>query len=138
MAQPTGIATLGDGPVCGKGCECVPEVSGFCGGKLDSAIVQKADDARVHGRNCPDRAHGENCKCRDVSFVVFAFRDNSPDDGSQDLRRNNLPEERLPAALAWALGHGMDVIHISRIEEPPFRPSIVHHLCSDPACPGGC
>lgn len=60
------------------------------------------------------------------------------DEASAALRRERLPQEKLGEAVLWAVGHGCDYINIQRLPGVPFDPLIVHHVCADPDCPGGC
>ena len=72
------------------------------------------------------------------AFNVFAY--SKADGGYEgDLRRDNIPEWNLAKALEWAVGKGCDTILVELAKEPARgRPQVTHHLCADPACPGGC
>ena len=74
---------------------------------------------------------------RPVSYDVFAWR-RDDEDGTHDLHRRGLPAERLTDALTWALGKGCDGVLVELSDTPAFQPSVAHHVCDDPACPGGC
>lgn len=81
---------------------------------------------------------GGNCKCAKDSFSFSFYAFNMGNESVEDLRRERLPEEKLGEAALWAVARGCDYINIQRRPGKPFRPEIVHHVCSDPGCPGGC
>lgn len=96
--------------------------------------------------SCPTRPPGParvckcdgNCKCAKDSFRFSLYAFNMGNESSQDLRRERLPREKLGEAVEWAVAAGCDYINIQRLPGRPFHPGLVHHVCGDPACPGGC
>jgi hypothetical protein len=72
-----------------------------------------------------------------TSFNVFGFYHDDPD-GNHDERRNRIPQERLHHVADWFAFHRFDAVLIERSDQPAFSPSVIHHICADSHCPGGC
>lgn len=71
-----------------------------------------------------------------AAFNVFAYRLH---DRASDTRRDNVPAWNLHRLEAWVLRNEFDVLLIEKSDVPAAgRPLVTHHLCNDPACPGGC
>lgn len=71
------------------------------------------------------------------TWSVLAFR--KEHDVGDDERRRGVPEWRLPQAVAWAVSRGFDTVLVELSGEPPSSTRhVTHHVCRDPACPGGC
>lgn len=68
------------------------------------------------------------------SYRLFAFHNDQP----EDYRREGIPLELLGKAVRWAVGKGCDTILVQLGDGEPFNPNVVHHVCADAGCPGGC
>ncbi len=69
-------------------------------------------------------------------FNLFAFK-SAVDDN--DVRRDRLPIGRLTDAIRWATAKGCDTVLLQVVDATPSCDSAcTHHVCRDPACPGGC
>lgn len=93
------------------------------------------------GTGCTALWVGESCSClrngrsREAgSYSLFAYRK----DSDENVRRDRLPKTLVGDAVDWALAKGCNTVLVERHDGKPFHPSIVQHVCSDPACPGGC
>jgi len=67
-----------------------------------------------------------------MTFDVFAFK--KTDEDGVFARRTKIPAWMLPAIAEWATGEGYDTILLEQTTDL----AVVHHVCDDPACPGGC
>lgn len=74
----------------------------------------------------------------DAAFDVFAYRKDD-ETLTGDERRQRIPHWNIEKAVRWALERGFDTILIERNPHPATEtPGVIHHLCRDPGCPGGC
>lgn len=72
------------------------------------------------------------------AFNLYAYA-KADDDGENDARRHRIPDWNLERALRWALAKGFDTVLIEVAAEPARGfPGVIHHVCRDPSCPGGC
>lgn len=71
-----------------------------------------------------------------TSYTAYGFF--GGDASNADMYRARLPVEKLPEVMRWAVFHRFDGLLIQRTDDEPFNPQIVHHVCSDIRCPGGC
>lgn len=56
-----------------------------------------------------------------------------------EIRRGRLPLGLVPDAVEWALAKGFETVLVELDRDAkPFHPGVVHHVCHDPDCPGGC
>ena len=72
-----------------------------------------------------------------AAYNLFAF--NKADGSHGDIRRRDVPEWNLHRVVEWALSKQVDTLLIEVADKPASgTPGVVHHLCRDPGCPGGC
>ena len=101
------------------------------------------DSSRRSGsraRSCSSSPSGSTREAGSWRLYGYRRDTDTADGASADLRRERLPRAALLKAVGWALDRGCDTVLLERgsDSERPFPAGVVHHVCADSGCPGGC